>query len=166
MGDWIVEGQYRLHDFQQGQWLPAISLESGETISHGPVRAAPPFQRTIGRGAIPRRWGSTRKCHRDGDRRLLRAEFNLSYTFYSRVGISGHEVYGTPDGFFGAWRSPDRPSLAISRWETVFGAWSAATETSLSWDNPTQVAGTDVSGAPLQASSGWAMFYIHTVSGV
>jgi hypothetical protein len=155
LGDWIVEGQYRLHDFQQGQWLPAISLDLAVTFPTGQYDRLPPASDPLGAGAYSTTLGLyTQMPFWMPTGRILRAEFNLSYTLSSRVGISGMSVYGTPDGFLGH-ANPGSSILGDLTLEySMSRRWSAATEIQLELDNPTHVAGTDASGAPLQTSSG------------
>ena len=155
LGDWIVEGQYKLHDFRQGEWLPTISLNLAETFPTGQYDRLLPASDPLGAGAYSTTLGLyTQMPFWMPTGRILRAEFNLSYTFSSRVGISGMSVYGTPDGFSGH-ANPGSSILGDLTLEySISRRWSAATEVQLELDNPTHVAGTDASGAPLQASSG------------
>ncbi len=155
LGDWIVEGQYRLHDFRQGEWLPAISLDLAETFPTGRYDRLPPASDPLGAGAYSTTVGLyTQMPLWMPTGRILRAEFNLSYTLSGRVGISGMSVYGTADGFSGH-ANPGSSILGDLTLEySMSRRWSAATEIQLELDNPTHVAGADASGAPLQASSG------------
>jgi hypothetical protein len=155
LGDWIVEGQYRLHDFQKGQWLPTISLDLAETLPTGQYDRLLPASDPLGAGAYSTTLGLyTQMPFWMPTGRILRAEFNLSWTISSRVGISGISVYSTPDGFLGH-ANPGSSILGDLTLEySLSRRWSAATEIQLELDDPTHVAGSDASGAPFQASSG------------
>src|SRR5262249_19381215 len=86
--------------------------------------------------------------------RMLRAELNLSYTFSSRVELSGMSVYGTGVGFLGH-ADPGSSVLGDLTLEySLTRRWTVATEMQVELDNPTHVEGIDGAGAPLQASSG------------
>ena len=154
LGDWFVEGQYRLRDFRPGDWLPAISLNLAETFPTGQYDRLRPTSDPLGAGAFSTALGLyTQMPFWMPTGRILRAEFNLSYTLSSRVGVSGMSVYGTPDDFLGH-ANPGSSILGDLTLEySMSRRWSAATEVQLELDNPTHIAG-DASSAPLQASSG------------
>jgi hypothetical protein len=155
LGDWIVEGQYKLHDFAPGDWVPAISLDVAETFPTGRYDRLGFFGNPLGTGAYVTTFGIyTQSLLRMPTGRVLRAEFNLSYAVSSRAGLSGMSVYGTADGFSGH-ANPGSSILADLTLEYGLSRrWSIATEIQLQQDNPTHVAGTDTSGTPLVANSG------------
>jgi hypothetical protein len=155
LGDWIVEGQYKLHDFRQGDWMPTISFDLAETFPTGRYDRLGPFGDPLGAGTYVTTLALyTQSLFWMPTGRILRAEFNLSYALSSQVGLRGMSVYGTPDGFSGN-ANPGSSILGDLTLEySLSRSWSVATEIQLEQDNPTHVAGTDISGAPIQISSG------------
>jgi hypothetical protein len=155
LGDSILEDQWKLRDYQEGHWMPGIALNLAETFPTGRYDRLGPSSHPLGVGAYATAamllvqsvfWMPTG--------RMLRAELNLSYTFFSRVGLSGMSVYGTDDGFLGH-ADPGSSVLGDLTLEySLSRRWSLATEIQLELDNPTHVAGVDGSGQLLQASSG------------
>jgi hypothetical protein len=155
LGDWILEGQWKLRDFQEGKWMPGIALNLAETFPTGRYDRLGPSSHPLGVGAYATAamllmqsvfWLPTG--------RMLRAELNLSYTFSSRVGLSGASVYGTEDGFLGH-ADPGSSVLGDLTLEySLSRRWTIATEIQLELDNPTHVVGVDGAAAPLQTSSG------------
>jgi hypothetical protein len=155
LADWFIDGQYRLRDFRPGDALPAISFNLAETFPTGQYDRLSPASDPLGAGAYSTTLGLyTQMPFWMPTGRILRAEFNLSYTLSGRVGISGMSVYETPDGFLGHAKPGSSVLGDLTLEYSLSQRWSAATEIQLELDNPTHVAGSDASGAPLQASSG------------
>ena len=155
LGDWIAEGQYRLHQFHEGDWLPTLSLDLAETFPTGRYDRLNRFSAPLGAGAYTTTLGLyAQSLFRMPTGRILRAEFNLSYALSSQVGIRGMSIYGTPDGFLGH-ASPVSSSLGDLTLEySLSRRWNAATEIQLELDDPTRVTGTGPSATPIQTSSG------------
>ncbi len=160
MGDWILEGLYRLHQFREGDWLPSIAVDVAETFPTGRYDGLKPFSDPLGQGAYTTTLGLYAQSlfwmpdWMPGGGRILRAGFNLSYAFSNQVGIHGMSVYGTPDGFSGHAQPGSSLLGDLTLEYSLSQRWSAATEIQLELDNPTHVGGSLPAGAALQTSSG------------
>src|SRR5437879_3725672 len=118
VGDLGLQGQYRLTQFQEGHWLPTISLVAGETLPTGRYdRLDAHPSDGFGAGAHTTTLSVYSQSYfwmRTG--RILRARLDLSYSRADRVALEGVSVYGTPAGFRGyAW--PGDSFTADSAWE-------------------------------------------------
>jgi hypothetical protein len=143
LGDLTLQTQYQLHQFQQGDWLPTLSLNVGETL---PTARYDRLQRLgdgLGAGAyatILSLYSQTYFWMPTG--RILRTRLNLSYSLSSRVKIEDRSVYGTAPGFLGH-ASPGASFIADLAFEySLTRHWVAATDFWLEQDNRTRLAGT------------------------
>jgi len=143
VGDLGLQGQYRLTQFQEGHWLPTISLVVGETLPTGKydrldARPGDGF----GAGAHTTTLSLYSQSYfwmRTG--RIVRARLDLSYSRADQVAVEGVSVYGTPAGFRGhAW--PGDSFTVDSAWEySLTRNWVLALDAVYEHDASTRVAG-------------------------
>ena len=143
MGDWTVQGQYQLTQFQEGDWLPTISLNVGETIPTGHYDRLDRYSDGLGDGAyttILSAYLQTYFWMPNG--RILRTRLNLSYAISRGVGLRDMSVYGTTQGFLGR-ASPGASATGDLAFEySIDRNWVAAMDFWLEQDGNTHVAGT------------------------
>ena len=103
MGDVSLQGQYRLHQFQEGSWIPTTSLAVQETLPTGKYdRLGERPGDGLGSGAYTTTlalYSQTYFWMPNG--RILRTRFNLSESFSREVNVEDVSVYGTQAGFRG-----------------------------------------------------------------
>src|SRR5262245_13888314 len=103
MGDFTLQVQYRLTQFQPGRRLPTISVTLQETLPTGKYdRLGDRPSDGLGRGS----YVTTLSLYSQtyfwlANDRILRMRFNVSRSFASRVTVQDASVYGTEEGFRG-----------------------------------------------------------------
>jgi hypothetical protein len=102
MGDLTLQAQYRLTQFQEGHWLPTISLNVSETLPTGAYDRLSRASDGFGAGA----YTTTLSLYSQSyfwiaSGHILRTRLNLSYATSDRVKIEDTSVYGTTAGFRG-----------------------------------------------------------------
>jgi len=110
LGDWTLQGQYQLAQFHEGDWIPTISLNVGETFPIGNFDKLNRPSDGFGAGTyttILSVYSQTFFWLPNG--RAVRTRLNLSYALASGVGLRDASVYGTSYGFLGH----ARPSSAM-----------------------------------------------------
>ncbi len=150
LGDLTLQTQYQLHQFQEGDWLPTLSLNVGETL---PIARYDRLARPgdgLGVGAyatILSLYSQSYFWMPTG--RILRARLNLSYSLSSRVKLEDRSVYGTAPGFRGH-ASPGASIIGDLAFEySISRHWVAATDFWLEQDNETRLTGGYSSGAAM-----------------
>jgi hypothetical protein len=148
VGDFMVQGQYRLTRFREGSWLPTLSVVLAETLPTGRYdRLGTRPSDGFGHGAYTTTlslYSQTFLWMPNG--RIVRTRLNLSYSLSSGVGVDGVSVYGTGGGFHGRAR-PGRSLLIDSAWEySLTRRWVLATDLTYEHDASTSVVGVDSAG--------------------
>jgi hypothetical protein len=103
IGDLTVQGQYRLHAFHEGSWIPTTSVNVQETLPTGKYdRLGGRPSDGFGAGAYTTTLGLyTQTYFWMPTGRILRARFNVTQAFSRSANIQDVSVYGTPEGFRG-----------------------------------------------------------------
>jgi hypothetical protein len=102
VGDLTLQAQYQLTQFEEGGWLPTISVNLGETLPTGAYDRLERPSDGFGSGAYTTAlslYSQTYFWTPGG--RILRTRLNLSYALSDRVPLSDLSVYGTTAGFRG-----------------------------------------------------------------
>ena len=100
--DQIVQAQFRLSRFQEGSWLPTISLLLQEAVPTGRYDRLQRASDGMGQGA----WTTTLGVNAQSyfwmpNGRILRVRLNLARTFASHADVDGASVFGTGPDFHG-----------------------------------------------------------------
>jgi hypothetical protein len=153
VGDITLQAQYRLTQFQEGEWLPTTSVVLGESFPTGK------YDRLGGNPSD----GSGSGAHTTTASvysqyyfwmptgRILRTRLDLSYAFSSHPSVEGVSVYGTSSGFQGRAR-PGDSFVANAAWEySMTRNWVLALDVIYEHSDSTRVAGRDF---PLPGSAG------------
>ncbi|TBR40785.1 transporter [Dyella terrae] len=117
-GDSSVQAQYRLHQFQEGSWVPTMSVMLQETFPTGKYdrlgdRPADGF----GSGAASTTLQlNTQTYFWMPNGRILRMRFNVGQTWSRSATLHDVSVYGTPEGFRGHAK-PGDSLLVNAAWE-------------------------------------------------
>ena len=102
IGDLTVQGQYRLHLFHEGSWIPTTSVNVQETFPTGKYDRLDRPSDAFGAGAYTTTLGVyTQTFFWMPNGRILRTRFNVTQAFSKSVNIEGASVYGTSQGFHG-----------------------------------------------------------------
>jgi hypothetical protein len=160
VGDLSVQAQYRLTQFQEGHWLPTISVNLMETLPTGEYDRLDRPSDGFGAGA----YTTTLSLYSQSyfwlsNGRILRARFNLAYATSGRVNIEDASVYGTMAGFHGH-ASPGDTAVAVLAFEySATRHWVLALDLWYERDGATTVSGSSSSNgneppAAFQSSSG------------
>jgi hypothetical protein len=143
VGDLSFQAQYRLTQFQEGQWVPTTSLVLAETFPTGRYDRLDRHPLDgFGTGAH-----TTTVSFYSQDYfwlsigRILRTRLDLSYAFSDRVALDGVSVYETRAGFVGSAKPGDSFS-ADSSWEySVTHNWVLALDVVYERDATTSLVG-------------------------
>jgi hypothetical protein len=131
VGDLTLQAQYRLLQFEPGQWIPTVSFNLQETLPTGRYDRLNRLSDGLGSGAystIPSLYSQTYFWLPNG--RILRTRLDLSYAMPSRVSVKDLSVYGTAPGFRGH-AVPGNSSIgdlafefsATSHWVPALDIW-------------------------------------------
>ncbi|MFC4763100.1 transporter [Dyella koreensis] len=146
-GDLSLLAQYRLTQFQEGSWLPTISIQLEETFPTGK------YDRLRNRPADAQGSGAyttilqinTQTYFWMPTGRILRMRFNVSQAYSRRVDVTGVSVYGTGQGFRGHAK-PGSSFYANAAWEySLTQNWVLALDLTYRHNRNTRVSGTDTS---------------------
>jgi hypothetical protein len=150
MGDLAVQAQYRLAQFQEGSWMPTLSVVLGETFPTGKYdRLGAHPSDGFGSGVQT----TTVSIYAQDffwmpGGRILRTRLDLSYGFSGSATLRDVSVYGTSAGFRGRV-SPGDSFTADAAWEySLTRNWVLALDAVYEYDASTRVAGRDLSGHP------------------
>ncbi len=149
LGDFTVQGQYRLSQWKQGGRTPTISLMLQETLptgrhdklDHRPHDGfgAGAYATTVGLNSQTYFWTP--------NGRILRTRLNAAYTVSGHADVEGASVYGTPTGFDGKARPGDSFIVDLAFEYSVTRRWVAAIDLAYQRDAATTVSGVDGAGA-------------------
>ncbi|MGH6827659.1 MAG: transporter [Rhizomicrobium sp.] len=149
LGDWSLQGQYQLTEFEEGHLLPTISLNVGETFPTGKFDQLDRSSDGFGSGAYTTAlslysqdyfWMPTG--------RILRTRLNLTYATSSHVALQNVSVYGTIAGFLGD-ADPGVSSYGDLAFEySLTRNWVAAIDFWAEQDNPTRLSGVNEGNGP------------------
>ncbi|MBN9544249.1 MAG: transporter [Alphaproteobacteria bacterium] len=151
-GDLTLQAQYQLTRFEEGGFLPTISVNLGETLPTGAYDRLDRFADGFGAGAYTTTlslYSQTYFWMPNG--RILRTRLNLSYALSDTVDLMDRSVYGTMPGFRGH-ASPGGSAVADLAFEySIDRNWVAAMDFWLEQDENTRVTG-NYPGAPRMVS--------------
>ncbi len=146
LGDWTVQAQYRLHEFQEGYWAPTVSLLLQQTFPTGRYdRLGHRPADGLGSGAYTTTLGiDTQTYLWLPNGRLLRLRFNVSASFSTRAGVEGVSVYGTDAAFRGHARPGDNQFANVAAEYSLTRRWVLALDLTYSHTTGTRVGGQEV----------------------
>jgi hypothetical protein len=155
MGDFSVEAQYRLREFQEGSWLPTVAVQLMESFPSGKYdRLGDRPGNGLGSGARATTLAiNTQTFFWMPSGRILRMRLDVSQTFSERANVRDVSVYGTDDGFRG--HAQPGPSLSVdAAWEySLTQRWVLALDLTYNHNGNTHVSGyqlaDDASALPL-----------------
>ncbi|MDB6009689.1 MAG: hypothetical protein JWL65_1939 [Gammaproteobacteria bacterium] len=143
VGDVTLQAQYRLTQFQEGHWVPTMSVVLAETVPSGKYdRLGERPSDGLGAGA----YTTTVSLYTQHylwlpNGRILRTRLDLSGSFSHDVRLEDVSVYGTASGFRGN-ASPGSSFIADSSWEySVTRNWVLALDVVYEHDANTRVVG-------------------------
>jgi hypothetical protein len=152
-GDLSLQAQYQLTQFEEGHWLPTISVNLGETLPVGAYDRLDRFSNGFGAGAYTTTlslYSQTYFWMPGG--RLLRTRLNLSHALSQSVDLMDRSVYGTTPDFRGH-ASPGGSGVADLAFEySIDRNWVAAMDLWLEQDENTRVTGS-YPGVPQMVSN-------------
>jgi hypothetical protein len=145
LGDFALQGQYRLTRFEPGSWVPAASLVVGETFPTGRYdRLGAHPADGFGAGVQT----TTVSLYMQDyfwmpNGRILRSRLDLSYAFSGSATVRDVSVYGTAAGFRGDAR-PGDSYIADAAWEySATRNWVVALDAVYEHSDATRVSGTN-----------------------
>ena len=149
LGDFQVQGTFRLAQFREGSRMPTVSIVLTETLPTGKYDqlGARPSD-GLGSGA----YTTTLALYTQyflwmPNGRILRTRLNLAYSLPDDVTVEGVSVYGTAEGFRGHAR-PGRAFVVNSSWEySVTRNWVLALDVVYENDTATKLNGQSISGS-------------------
>ena len=153
VADSSVLVQYRLRQYQEDSWLPAMSLQVQHTVPTGRYDQLDPGSADgFGGGAHSTLLQLNTQSYfwtRSG--RILRMRLNLGATRSREVALRDRSVYGTPEGFTGQARPGDSWNVNAA-WEySLTRNWVLAMDLAYRHSNTTRVSG-EVSDGPTSAA--------------
>ncbi|MDP9065021.1 MAG: transporter [Pseudomonadota bacterium] len=142
-GDVSVQGQYRLTNFSEEHRIPTVSILAMETLPTGKYDE---LGKRPGDGFGGGAYATTLAVYSQDyfwlpNGRILRARFDLSYSWSALVKLKGVSVYGTPAGFRGV-ADPGRTAAVDAAAEySVTRRWVFALDLYFEHDGNTHVMG-------------------------
>ena len=143
VGDFTLQGTFRLTQFKEGSWIPTMSIVLQEVLPTGKYdRLAARPSDGIGSGAHTTSLGLNSQYFLwMPNGRILRTRFNVSYALPDAVTIDDVSVYGTSQGFRGH-AHPGRVFVVDSAWEySVTSNWVLALDIAYEHDTRTTLNG-------------------------
>ncbi len=143
LGDWAVQGQYRLTRFEPGSWIPTLSVVLGETLPTGRYDRLGAHPADGFGGGVHTTTVSvySQDYFWMPNGRILRARLDLSYAVSDTADVRGVSVYGTSATFHGR-ASPGDTYIADAAWEySVTRNWVVALDAVYEHDATTKVEG-------------------------
>jgi len=145
LGDFTVQGTYRLAQYREGSHTPTVSLVLQETLPTGKYdRLGARPSDGIGSGACT----TTLSLNSQyflwmPNGRIMRTRLNVSHAISDTVSIEDVSVYGTDAGFRGHAR-PGRTFVVDSAWEySLTRSWVLALDIVYQHDTSTTLSGFD-----------------------
>lgn len=143
LGDFTVQGTYRLSQFREGSYVPTASLTLGTTFPTGKYDhlGSRPSD-GVGTGAYATELAlNTQYFLWMPNGRIIRTRLNLSYEVSDTVSVKDVSVYGTSEGFRGHAK-PGRTFVIDSAWEySLTRNWVLATDVVYQHDTSTKLRG-------------------------
>jgi hypothetical protein len=155
-GDVTLMGQYRLHQFKEGGWLPTSSIAVAETFPTGRYQNLDRPSDGFGGGAYQTQvslYNQTYFWAPTG--RILRTRLDFTWYTSNRAAVEGVSVFGTPAGFKGSAK-PGDGLLSILAFEYSLNRhWVAAVDFADDQFASTSVRGVTPSGV-YRMNTGWS----------
>lgn len=149
LGDFTVQGQYRLTQWKERGRTPTISVMLQETLPTGRYdRLDERPHDGFGSGAYATTLGINSQTYFwTPNGRILRTRLNVAYTRSGHADVEGASVYGTPVGFDGRARPGDSFIVDLAFEYSITRRWVAAIDLAYQRDASTQISGVDGAGA-------------------
>jgi hypothetical protein len=146
MGDITLQAQYRLTEFQQGNWVPTTAIQLQETLPTGKYdQLGNRPSDGLGSGTYTTTLAFNSQMYfwlPNG--RILRMRFDVSEAFSRSATVQGVSVYGTGPGFAGTVNPGNGFFTDLSFEYSLTQRWVLALDAIYSHDGNTHVAGEDV----------------------
>ncbi|HWE44863.1 MAG TPA: transporter [Caulobacteraceae bacterium] len=154
-GDVTLMGEYKLHQFHEGSWVPTSSIAVAETVPTGRYDRLDRPADGFGGGAYTTQVSWYNQTYFWTPRgRILRARLDFTWSTSARAPVEGVSVFGTPADFRGDGKPGDSLLSIVAFEYNVSRHWVWAVDFA---DN--RFAGTRVDGvaggAAYYANSGW-----------
>ena len=148
LGDFTVQGQYRLTQWKEGRRTPTISVLLQETLPTGRYDKLDDRPHDgFGTGAYATTLGVNSQTYFwTPNGRILRTRLNVAYTVSGHADVEGVSVYGTPAGFDGRARPGDSFNVDLAFEYSLTRQWVAALDIAWQRDAATTVSGVDGAG--------------------
>lgn len=146
IGDWTLQAQCRLTEFQQGSWIPTTALLLQETLPTGKYdQLGGRPANGMGSGTYTTTlWLNSQMYFWLPNGRILRTRFNVSRSFSRSASVKGVSVYGTDQGFNGRVK-PGNGFFADLAFEySLTQRWVLAMDFTYSHSDSTRLAGLDM----------------------
>jgi hypothetical protein len=145
VGDWTLQAQYRLTEFQQGSWIPTTAILLQETLPTGKYdRLGNHPADGMGGGTYTTTvWLNSQMYWWLPNGRILRTRFNVSKSFSRSARVRGVSVYGTDEGFRGNVKPGNGFFVDLAFEYSLTQRWVLATDFTYSHNAATRLAGLD-----------------------
>jgi hypothetical protein len=154
LGDWSLQAQYQLTQFEEGHFLPTISLNISETFPTGKFGQLERISDGTGLGT----YTTTLSLYSQDyfwmpTGRILRTRLDLAYAASSQVAVQNVSVYGTARGFLGR-ADPGTSAYGDLAFEySLTRNWAAAIDLWAERDDSTRLMGFNDQGGRVTAVS-------------
>lgn len=145
LGDFSVQAQYRLTQFEPGSWVPTTAIELQETLPTGAYdRLGSNPNNGLGSGV----YATTLQFNAQTyfwmpNGRILRMRLNLARTVAGHADVDGVSVYGTGRDFHGRARPGNALTMDLA-WEySLVRSWVLALDLTYAHTRSTHVTGYD-----------------------
>jgi hypothetical protein len=157
MGDLTLQTQYRLAKFDEGSWIPTISVAVQETLPTGKYDALGDRPSDgLGSGADTTTLALYSQTYLWlPNRRILRMRFNVTQSLSNQVNVEGVSVYGTAAGFRGHAK-PGGSFYVDASWEySLTRKWVLALDATYRHNGNTRSTGYDMLDSNGLRNSPW-----------
>jgi hypothetical protein len=144
LGDFQLQGQYRLTKFQEGSWIPTTSVVIDETLPTGRYdRLGDHPSDGFGSGV----YTTTVSLYSQDyfwmpNGRILRGRLDLSYAFSGSASVHDVSVYGTSEGYRGHVSPGDSVTADLSLEYSATRNWVVALDAVYEHSDSTHLTGT------------------------
>jgi hypothetical protein len=155
LGDFTLQGQYRLTQWKEGGRTPTISVMLQETLPTGRYDKLDDRPHDgFGSGAYATTLGVNSQTYFwTPNGRILRTRLNAAYTVSGHADVEGKSVYGTPAGFTGRAKPGDSFIVDLAFEYSITRRWVAAIDLAYQRDAATTISGVDGAGVAYERRS-------------
>ncbi len=160
IGDLTAQAQFRLSQFQEGHWMPTVSVNVQQTFPTGKYDRLSRASDGFGAGAYTTTLGVFSQTYFWlPNRRILRARLNFQQSFSGSASVNDASVYGTSPGFSGHANPGSTLFIDLAGEYSITRSWVLALDATYRHQGNTAVSGFNADSQSLRLDSGFSEAY-------